>query len=123
MGTRRPVCQRPHVSSDAVRLDASVYRVKSVTAERLLSDGDAINLGGRRFEVIHTPGHSPGAIALYEAATGTLIASDIVYDGDLVADAFSFQPRRLSRPAGAPCMPGGFHRSWRAPPELRPDAT
>ena len=68
--------------------DASAYKVKSVTAERLLSDGDVIDLGDRQFEVIHTPGHSPGGIALYEAATRTLIAGDIIYDGDLVIDTF-----------------------------------
>jgi cation diffusion facilitator CzcD-associated flavoprotein CzcO len=27
-------------------------------------DGDVIDLGDRQFEVIHTPGHSPGGIAL-----------------------------------------------------------
>jgi glyoxylase-like metal-dependent hydrolase (beta-lactamase superfamily II) len=68
--------------------DAAAYKVKGVTPDRLLSDGDVIDLGDRQFEVIHTPGHSPGGIALYEAATGTLIAGDIVYDGDLVTDTF-----------------------------------
>ena len=36
------------------------------------------------FEVIHTPGHSPGGIALWEAATGVLFSGDIVYDGELI---------------------------------------
>ena len=33
---------------------------------RLLDDGDVVDLGDRVFEVIHTPGHSPGGIALFE---------------------------------------------------------
>ncbi len=64
------------------------YKVRPAPATRLLADGDLIDLGDRRFEVIHTPGHSPGGIALYERATGTLIAGDIVYDGPLVTDTF-----------------------------------
>ena len=35
-------------------------------AGRILEHGDVIDLGDRAFEVIHTPGHSPGGIALYE---------------------------------------------------------
>jgi glyoxylase-like metal-dependent hydrolase (beta-lactamase superfamily II) len=60
--------------------------VTPAPATRLLEDGEVIAAGKRRFEVIHTPGHSPGGIALWEAATGVLIAGDIVYDGPLVED-------------------------------------
>lgn len=60
------------------------YAVKSAPATRVLHDGDVIDLGDRHFEVIHTPGHSPGGIALWEAATGMLISGDIVYDGELI---------------------------------------
>lgn len=60
------------------------YAVKSAPATRILHDRDVIDLGDRRFEVIHTPGHSPGGIALWEAATGMLISGDIVYNGPLI---------------------------------------
>ncbi len=68
--------------------DTNAYRVKPAPATKLLADGDTVDLGDRSFTVIHTPGHSPGGIALFEEATGTLIAGDIVYDGELVADTF-----------------------------------
>lgn len=42
----------------------------------------------RAFEVIHTPGHSPGGIALHERKTGILLSGDIVYDGPLIDDAY-----------------------------------
>ena len=32
--------------------------------ERLLREGDIIEVGGMSFEVIHTPGHTPGSISL-----------------------------------------------------------
>ena len=66
--------------------DSAAYAVPPAPATGLIEDGDTIATGDRRFEVIHTPGHSPGGIALWEAATETLISGDIVYDGPLVDD-------------------------------------
>lgn len=63
---------------------SATYTVKAAPATRILHDGDLIDLGDRQFEVIHTPGHSPGGIALWEAATEVLISGDIVYDGPLI---------------------------------------
>ncbi|MCZ4088626.1 MBL fold metallo-hydrolase [Sinorhizobium psoraleae] len=64
------------------------YAVKKAPATRILEDGDVINLGSRFFEVIHTPGHSPGGIALYEKATEILFSGDILYDGPLIEDTY-----------------------------------
>lgn len=46
---------------------------------RKLSDGDALDLGGASWQVIHIPGHSPGSIALYDAERKILIPGDTVY--------------------------------------------
>lgn len=67
---------------------SSTYSVKAAPASRVLEDGDAIDLGNRQLEVVHTPGHSPGGIALWEAATATLFSGDIVYDGPLIEDTY-----------------------------------
>ena len=64
------------------------YQVRSAPATRLLDEGDVIDLGNRCFEVIHTPGHSPGGIMLWEASTATLFSGDTVYDGELIDDAY-----------------------------------
>jgi glyoxylase-like metal-dependent hydrolase (beta-lactamase superfamily II) len=63
---------------------SATYAVAAAPATRLLWDGDVVDLGDRHFEVIHTPGHSPGGIALWEAATGILFSGDIVYNGELI---------------------------------------
>lgn len=60
------------------------YTVHPAPCTQLIGDGDILSTGDRRFEVIHTPGHSPGGIALWEAASGILISGDIVYDGPLI---------------------------------------
>jgi glyoxylase-like metal-dependent hydrolase (beta-lactamase superfamily II) len=64
--------------------DAAAHRFRGVQPTRLIGEGEMIDLGTRRFEVLHLPGHSPGGIALWEAATGTLIAGDAIYDGILI---------------------------------------
>ncbi|WP_137155099.1 MBL fold metallo-hydrolase [Rhizobium sp. FKL33] len=69
------------------------YGVKAAPATRILEDGDVIDLGDRHFEVIHTPGHSPGGIALYEKATEMLFSGDIVYDGPLIEDTYHANPK------------------------------
>lgn len=67
---------------------SATYSVQSAPATRLLHDRDIIDLGDRHFEVIHTPGHSPGGIALWEAASGILFSGDILYDGELVEENY-----------------------------------
>jgi glyoxylase-like metal-dependent hydrolase (beta-lactamase superfamily II) len=64
------------------------YRIMPAPAGRLLDDRDIIDLGDRHFRVVHTPGHSPGGIGLYEERTGILLSGDIVYDGPLIDDAY-----------------------------------
>lgn len=64
------------------------YAVKRAPATRILRDGDRIDLGDRSFEVIHTPGHSPGGIALWEEASAILFSGDILYDGPLIEDTY-----------------------------------
>jgi len=92
--TRAATLADPYVTDDIFdRLppapyQSATYAVRSAPATRLLEDGDIVDLGDRRFEVIHTPGHSPGGIALWEAASGILFSGDIVYDGPLIEDTY-----------------------------------
>jgi glyoxylase-like metal-dependent hydrolase (beta-lactamase superfamily II) len=68
--------------------ETAAYRIPPAPASRVLVHGDVIDLGNRAFEVIHTPGHSPGGIALHELATGILLSGDIIYDGPLLTDTY-----------------------------------
>ncbi|MGS2742184.1 MBL fold metallo-hydrolase [Halomonas sp. LS-001] len=62
------------------------YRITAPQMVCPLEDGEVLDLGNRQWEVIHTPGHSPGGIALWESATQTLISGDLIYDGPLIED-------------------------------------
>ena len=48
------------------------------TVDVKLRDGDLVELGDRTFRVIHTPGHRPGSICLYDPKNYTLITGDSV---------------------------------------------
>ncbi len=47
--------------------------------DRLLSDGDELELGEVQFTVMHTPGHSPGSISLYCATEGIVFVGDVLF--------------------------------------------
>jgi glyoxylase-like metal-dependent hydrolase (beta-lactamase superfamily II) len=64
--------------------DPGVVEIAAAPATRLLDEGDIVDLGDRAFEVLHLPGHSPGSIGLWEAATGVLFSGDALYDGPLL---------------------------------------
>lgn len=92
--TRQNTLADPYVTDDIFAklppapYASTTYAVKAAPATRIVEDGDVIDLGDRTFEVIHTPGHSPGGIALWEAKTGILFSGDIVYDGPLIEDTY-----------------------------------
>ncbi len=48
-----------------------------------LWEGDIIDLGHWKFEVILTPGHTPGSIMLLERERRMLISGDSIQDGDI----------------------------------------
>lgn len=64
--------------------DPSSWSVAPAQMTQALADGDIVNLGDRQFEVMHLPGHSPGGLVLWEAATQILIGGDVIYDGLLI---------------------------------------
>lgn len=63
---------------------ATRVEIAAAPATWLLEEGDIVDLGDRAFEVLHLPGHSPGSIGLWDAASGVLFSGDAVYDGPLL---------------------------------------
>jgi len=59
--------------------------------DRLLEDGDSIDIGGLHFKVIHTPGHTPGGICL--------LGEGIIFTGDTL----------FNQSIGRTDLPGGSH--------------
>jgi hydroxyacylglutathione hydrolase len=47
--------------------------------DMLVSEGDELEVGGLKFRILHTPGHSPGSICLY--GEGIVITGDTLFAG------------------------------------------
>ena len=121
---------------------AHAWTAPKVGADHPLQGGETIELaatpGGQewRLEVVFTPGHTPGHLALYEPVSGTIVAGDLVSglstvivdppDGDMAAyvaslEAMLARPSTLLLPAHGPPIGGPRHRlkhliehrSWR----------
>lgn len=110
---------------------AHAWTAPKVGADRALAGGETIELaqapGGQpwRLEVVFTPGHTPGHLALYEPVSGTIVAGDLVSglstvvidppEGDMTAYLASLatlleRPSTLLLPGHGPPMGGPRHR-------------
>lgn len=78
----------------AHRLDADPL---PVTPQRLLADGDRIDIGDLHFDVIHLQGHTPGSVAL------ALRGADSDEDGQERVHLFT----------GDCLFPGGVGKTWK----------
>jgi len=65
--------------------DPSAYAVVPSIPTRLLAEGDVLDLGGRKLQVLHTPGHSPDCICLFDEANGLLFGGDTINTGPIYA--------------------------------------
>lgn len=54
-------------------------KLKPRTVDMKLKEGDVLNIGGMELEVIHTPGHTPGSICLYNRKDGILFTGDTIF--------------------------------------------
>jgi glyoxylase-like metal-dependent hydrolase (beta-lactamase superfamily II) len=48
---------------------------------RELADGDVVSVAGTELHVLHTPGHSPGAVCIYAPALHTVFSGDTLFKG------------------------------------------
>jgi glyoxylase-like metal-dependent hydrolase (beta-lactamase superfamily II) len=63
----------------AADFDVAAWSTPPVEPTVLLHEGDDVDLGDRRFVVLHLPGHTAGSIGLWEADTGILFSGDALY--------------------------------------------
>ena len=63
--------------------DTAAFHTRAWKPSRVVADGDTVDLGGRVLEIIHTPGHTPDALALLDRAHGLLWTGDTYYDATI----------------------------------------
>jgi len=69
-----------------------LYRGKPTHA---VKDGDTLAIGNRTLTFLHTPGHSPGHLCIYEEDRGYLFTGDLLYKGTLYAFYPSTDPQQF----------------------------
>ena len=57
--------------------------VESFTPDRWLNDGDQVQVGELSFDVLHTPGHTPGHVVFYNAAAKLAFVGDVLFNGSI----------------------------------------
>lgn len=83
-----------HISAVAALQDLTGAEVQLHPADRMLwdevmesepdhdlADGDRVTIGDVELEVLHTPGHAPGACCFYAPALGVLFSGDTLFSG------------------------------------------
>lgn len=65
--------------------DADAYSIQPYEIDGFVRDSVAIDLGGVRLDVLHTPGHSPDSICLLDRANRRLYTGDTFYLAPLYA--------------------------------------
>jgi glyoxylase-like metal-dependent hydrolase (beta-lactamase superfamily II) len=85
---RRRDTYADHGVSEAERTDLAdhltrwlPYLYSVVEASRRLRGGEELVIGGDRWEVLHTPGHSLGHVCLWSPARGVLLSGDHLLPG------------------------------------------
>lgn len=68
-----------HLHPEDRMLWDAVYPDDSPDAE--LADGQEVSVGGTTLQVIHTPGHSPGAVCFFAPELGVLFSGDTLFSG------------------------------------------
>lgn len=66
-----------------VGVASRVYEIPTWRVAAQVRDGDVIELGERRLEVLHTPGHTPDSLSLLDRANGLLFTGDTYYSGEI----------------------------------------
>jgi glyoxylase-like metal-dependent hydrolase (beta-lactamase superfamily II) len=68
--------------------------IDPILTDVLLEDGDII---GNSLQVIHTPGHTPGHISLYDKERRILIGGDIFFNSILNIDGLFVPPAAVTK--------------------------
>jgi hydroxyacylglutathione hydrolase len=64
-------------------LKFGMFSARNVTPDRWLDEGDAVEIGALKFDVLHCPGHSPGSVVFFSPAERFAISGDVLFAGSV----------------------------------------
>ena len=69
--------------------------VRNVKPDRYLAEGEALEIAGVPFQILHCPGHSPGSVVLFAPSLRFAFMGDVLFQGSV----------------GRTDLPGGSHEA------------
>lgn len=82
--------QGPHKDDqwllDMVEESGAKYGItggRNVTPDSYLEEGDTLELDGIKFGVVHTPGHTPGHVVIYNPELNIAFVGDVLFAGSI----------------------------------------
>ncbi len=79
---------------------------QDVRPDRWLAEGEALDLAGHQFEVLHCPGHTPGHIVFVDRADDLALVGDVLFQGSVGRTDFPYgDPDALLRSIRDKLMP------------------
>ncbi|BCH58890.1 MBL fold metallo-hydrolase [Agrobacterium vitis] len=69
-------------------------KLRNVTPDRFLEEGDVVGFSGHEFEVLHCPGHAPGHVVFFNRVQNFAHLGDVLFNGSI----------------GRTDLPGGNHQ-------------
>ncbi len=61
----------------------SILPIQGVKTDCFLEDGATVTVGNLVFQIIHTPGHSPGGVCFYQKEQKLLFSGDTLFQGTI----------------------------------------
>jgi hydroxyacylglutathione hydrolase len=78
-----PEIERPVLENPALGTPPGFGPFEGYEPERLLRGGESLSLAGLDFEVLFTPGHSPGHLTYSLPARGAILSGDVLFQGSI----------------------------------------
>lgn len=78
-----PEIERPVLQNPALATPPGFGPFEGYEPEHLLSGGESLSIAGLDFEVLFTPGHSPGHLTFSAPDRGAIFSGDVLFQGSI----------------------------------------
>jgi glyoxylase-like metal-dependent hydrolase (beta-lactamase superfamily II) len=79
----------PNLEKPGIDRIPTWMKVTGAKPDHLIHEGDEIHIGTLKFQVIHTPGHTPGGVCFYSHDHHLLLSGDTLFKGTIGNVSFS----------------------------------
>jgi hydroxyacylglutathione hydrolase len=85
--------ERDRFLLDTIETQAAAYGIsglRNVTPDCFLAEGNSVELGALRFDVLHCPGHTPGHLVFVEQTQRFALVGDVIFHGGVGRTDFAY---------------------------------